>query len=165
MRARRTIAITVWGERISPVFDSARTLLIVEVDGNTISKTAHLTFDPDRPLELVQMLQRQQVALVICGAVSEQPATILETAGIQLLPFVAGKVSHVLERYCKGRSLGPEFRMPGCGNNFCCRGKIRQGREITLTQPPRRQGRRRRAGCADLLTHRQDDVSEELPKK
>lgn len=165
MRARRTIAITVWGERISPVFDSARTLLIVEIDGNTIINSAHLTFDPDRPLELVQMLQRQQVALVICGAVSEQPAAILETAGIRLLPFVAGEVNHILERYCKGRSLGREFRMPGCSNNFCCHGRIRRGREISITKPPQQYGNRKRAGCTDLLPHRQSNGSEKPTQK
>lgn len=112
------------------MFDSARTLLIAEIDGNTVTGTAHLTFDPERPLELVQMLLRQRVALVICGAVSEQPAAMLEAAGIRLMPFVAGDVRQILERYVQGHSLDSEFRMPGCGKNFCCRGKIRRGREI-----------------------------------
>jgi predicted Fe-Mo cluster-binding NifX family protein len=128
--ARRTIAMTVWGQRISPVFDAARTLLIAEIDGSTVVGTAHLAFDPERPLELVQMLLRQQVVLVICGAVSEQPAAMLEAAGIRLLPFVAGDVDQVLAHLIKGRALGSAFRMPGCGKHFCCRGKIRRGREI-----------------------------------
>lgn len=105
-------------------------MLIAEIDGDTVIGTAHLAFDPERPLELVQMLLRQRVALVICGAVSEQPAAMLEAAGIRLLPFVAGDVRQVLERYVQGRALDSEFRMPGCGKNFCCRGKIRHGREI-----------------------------------
>ena len=122
--------MTVWGQRISPVFDSARTLMIVEIDGKSVVGTAHLAFDPERPLELVQMLLRQRVVLVICGAVSEQPAAMLEAAGIRLMPFVAGDVDQVLDRLIKRRSLGAEFRMPGCGKRFCCRGKIRSGREI-----------------------------------
>ena len=66
--------MTVWGHRVSPVFDSARTLLIAEIDGDTLGDTSRLTFDPQRPLELVQMLRSQQVMLIICGAVSEEPA-------------------------------------------------------------------------------------------
>lgn len=128
--ARRTLAVTVWGQRISPVFDAARTLLIVEIDGKAVVSTARLTFDPERPLELVQMLLRQQVGLVICGAVSEQPAAMLEAAGIRLIPFVTGNVHQVLDRLFNGRTLNAEFRMPGCGKSFCCRGKIRRGREI-----------------------------------
>jgi len=30
--AGRKIAVTVWGQRVSPVFDSASTLLIAEID-------------------------------------------------------------------------------------------------------------------------------------
>jgi len=139
-RARRTIAVTVWGQRISPVFDSARTLLLAEIDGATVVATAYLAFDPEQTLELVRMLRAQQVVLVICGAVSEQPAALLEAAGIELIPFVAGEVHRVLERYLQGLPLGSEFGMPGCGRSFCCRGKIRQGREIGGRQPGRGRG-------------------------
>jgi predicted Fe-Mo cluster-binding NifX family protein len=133
MRAQcpgKKIAVTVWGQRISPVFDSARTLLIAEIQGRTLVGTSLLTFDPERPLELLQMLRAQQVMLIICGAVSEGPASMLEAAGVELIPFIAGDVRHVLDHYLQGRSFGSEFRMPGCGKHICCRGKIRRGCEI-----------------------------------
>lgn len=137
--ARRTIAVTVWGQRVSPVFDSARTLLIVEIDGGTMGNMSSLAFDPDRPLELLQMLRAQQVMVVICGAVSEEPAAMLEAAGVEVIPFIAGDVNGVLECYCQGQPFGPEFRMPGCGRGICCRGKIRRGREIGGRQMRRHQ--------------------------
>lgn len=112
------------------MFDSARTLLIAEIQGRTLVGTSLLTFDPERPLELLQMLRAQQVMLIICGAVSEGPASMLEAAGVKLIPFIAGDVRHVLDHYLQGRSFGSEFRMPGCGKHICCRGKIRRGREI-----------------------------------
>lgn len=145
--ARRTIAVTVWGQRVSPVFDSARTLLIVEIDGGAMSNISSLAFDPDRPLELLQMLRAQQVMVVICGAVSEEPAAMLEAAGVEVIPFIAGDVNRVLECYCQGQPFGPEFRMPGCGRGICCRGKIRRGREIGGRQM-RRQQEKGMAGCA-----------------
>lgn len=144
--ARRTIAVTVWGQRVSPVFDSARTLLIVEIDGGTMGNVSSLAFDSDRPLELLQMLRAQQVTVVICGAVSEEPAAMLEAAGVEVIPFIAGDVGQVLERYCQGQPLGPEFRMPGCGRGICCRGKIRRGREIGGRQMRRHQ-EQAMAGC------------------
>ena len=144
--ARRTIAVTVWGQRVSPVFDSARTLLIVEIDGGAMGNISSLAFDPDRPLELLQMLRAQQVMVVICGAVSEEPAAMLEAAGVEVIPFIAGDVNRVLECYCQGQPFGPEFRMPGCGRGICCRGKIRRGREIGSRQM-RRQQENGMAGC------------------
>ncbi|MDD2466323.1 MAG: NifB/NifX family molybdenum-iron cluster-binding protein [Desulfobulbus sp.] len=133
MNARETgkkIAVTVWGQRVSPVFDSARTLLIAEINGKTLATTSLITFDPERPLELLHLLRAQQVMLIICGAVSEGPAAMIEAAGIQLIPFIAGDVQQVLEHFLKGRALNKSFRMPGCGKNICCRGKIRRGRSI-----------------------------------
>lgn len=120
--------MTVWGQRVSPVFDSASTLLIAEIDGNTLANSYQLAFDPERLLELLQMLRTQQVLLMICGAVSERPALMLEAAGVELIPFIAGDVRHVLDAYLQGRPLATGFRMPGCGKHICCRGKIRRGR-------------------------------------
>jgi predicted Fe-Mo cluster-binding NifX family protein len=139
--AGKKIAVTVWGHRVSPVFDSARTLLIAEIDGNTLVGTTQLTFDPERPLELLQMLRTQEVVLIICGAVSEGPAAMIEAAGVELMPFVAGDVQLVLDQYLQGRPFGVEFRMPGCGKNICCRGKIRRGRGIGIIHANPGRGR------------------------
>jgi len=76
------------------------------------------------------MLRTQLVMLIICGAVSERPALMLEAAGVELIPFIAGDVRHVLDAYLQGRPLGTDFRMPGCGKHICCRGKIRRSQEI-----------------------------------
>lgn len=125
------IAVTVWGERISPVFDSARTLLVAEIEDNALANASYLAFDPDQPQELVRMLRTRQVMILICGAISEGPATLLEAAGFELIPFIAGDVLMVLEKFLQGQPFSAEFRMPGCGKNaLCCRGKIRRGRAI-----------------------------------
>lgn len=142
--AQRTIAVTVWGHRISPVFDSARTLLIVHVDGTRIVSSSHLQFDPDRLAELVQVLQAHKVVVIICGAVSEEPATVLEAAGFELIPFVAGDFHRVLTSYLQGGPLQSEFTMPGCGKHICCQGKIRRGQEIKPSPGRRHQGRGQR---------------------
>ena len=63
------------------------------------------------------------------------PAAMIEAAGIELLPFIAGDVQQVLEHYLQGRTFDHTFRMPGCGRNICCRGKIRRGRSIRSAHP------------------------------
>jgi len=148
--ARGKIAITVWEHRVSPVFDSARTLLIADIKDDTLICTSYLTFDPDRPLELLQMLQAQKVLVIICGAVSEGPANLLEGAGFELIPFIAGDVHQVLATFLQGDPLGLEFKMPGCGRQICCRGKIRRGKEIGALKDNNRRvrGRPRQAPAA-----------------
>jgi predicted Fe-Mo cluster-binding NifX family protein len=126
------IAITVWEQRISPVFDSGRTLLIAEIKNHMVASSSYLTFDFDRPLELVRMLRAAQVKVIICGAISEGPANMLVAAGFTLISFITGDVRRVLATLVKGAPLGEDFKMPGCGKNVCCRGKIRRGREISM---------------------------------
>ncbi|MBU1565263.1 MAG: NifB/NifX family molybdenum-iron cluster-binding protein [Proteobacteria bacterium] len=134
------IAITVWDQRISPVFDSARTLLIAEIKENALVGTSFRKFDLDHSLALLQILRAEKVTTIICGAVSEGPAGMLMAAGFELISFVAGDVHRVLEAFIKGEQLGENFKMPGCGKNICCRGKIRRGREIgTLRNNDRRE--------------------------
>ncbi len=128
----RRVAVTVWEQRVSPVFDAARTLLIAELSETDqgIVTTSFMSFDPDRLLDLVQALRAQDITVLICGAISEGPANVLESAGFELVAFVAGNVQQVLQTFLQGGPFQGEFALPGCGKRVCCRGKIRRGQEI-----------------------------------
>lgn len=128
--AVRTIGVTVWGQRISPVFDSARKMLVVELVDGIIVHVSTLEFDPDRPAQLAQLLRARNIEVVICGAVSEGPAAVLEAAGIELIPFIAGDVRKVVETFIRGYPEWNEFTMPGCGRKIRCQNKIPRGAEL-----------------------------------
>lgn len=132
------VAVTVWGDRVSPVFDSARNLLIAEIENAQVARTSYQRFDPEMVSQLARMLRAQGVDAIICGAVSEAPATLLEGAGFELIPFIAGDVDQVLKNFIKKKPVWKELIMPGCGRNICCRGKIRKGREIKNIVPEER---------------------------
>ncbi len=156
--AKQIIAVTVWGHRVSPVFDSARTLLIASIDGNSVTATSSIAFDPERPLELLHLLRAQQVMVIICGAISETPAAMIEAAGVQLIPFITGDVQQVLSHYLQGLPLGGQsgqFCMPGCGKNICCRGKIHRGRGMGPMNP--RRGWRMSENNPDMITVQDSD--------
>jgi predicted Fe-Mo cluster-binding NifX family protein len=108
------VAVTVWEDRISPVFDASRRLLIVEIKNARVTSRSYVLFDPEQPSTLVRTLVALDVPVLICGAVSQVPATIIAAGGITLIPFVAGKIDRVLEAYAQGKSLTPTFVMPGC---------------------------------------------------
>ena len=107
------VAITVWGNRISPVFDSAQTILLAEIEhGEIISRRRE--FLPRLVASgLARMVAEKQVDTLICGAISERPAQIIQQSGIALLSFVGGNAERFLEDYAAGRPL-ELFRMPGC---------------------------------------------------
>ncbi len=108
------VAVTIWEDRISPVFDASRRLLIAEIENARVTDRAYVFFDPGRPGNLAKTLVMLDVPVLICGAVSQAPATTINAGGITLIPFIAGEVERVLEFYAKGNSLEPTFVMPGC---------------------------------------------------
>lgn len=108
------VAVTVWEERISPVFDASRRLLIATIEDRRITDRSYVLFDPAMPSNLAKILSELEVPVLICGAVSQVPATIMTNGGIQLIPFITGEVDRILEVYARGNSLAPAFVMPGC---------------------------------------------------
>ena len=109
------IALTVWEDRISPVFDAATTLLLVDIDSSGILKKRFTPLQPAGSMRLVEMLKQMNVSVLICGAISEGYASRLCFNGIELIPFISGKTEHVLETFTRGESIIPAFSMPGCG--------------------------------------------------
>lgn len=108
------VAITVWKDRISPVFDASRRLLIAEIENARVTDRSYVYFDPGWPADLVKTLAMLDVPVLICGAVSQAPATSILAGGIKLIPFITGEVDRVLQLYAKGSPLAPTYVMPGC---------------------------------------------------
>lgn len=111
------VALTVWDDRISPVFDSAHRLLIADIRNETIKKISYKSFDPKLEARLTEKLSILGIEVLICGAISESHSTLIEANAIHLIPFIGGNVNKILESYAKGNSLAPAFLMPGCGEN------------------------------------------------
>jgi len=135
------VAITVWENRVSPVFDSACTLLIAEIKNARVMKKIYQHVNPDMPMQLVQMLHSQGVVALICGAVSEGPANVIETAGIELVPFITGDIEKVLETCLESNPVWSELKMPGCGRRVCRKGRKRIRREVIFKDMPKRRFR------------------------
>lgn len=108
------VALAVWNDRISPVFDVSRELLVVDVKDGSVVERIGVHFSSDQPMHKVQRLVEMEVAVLLCGAVSRQLAATLEANGISLLAFVSGDVESVIGEYLKGRLPNPEMSMPGC---------------------------------------------------
>ena len=117
------IAITVWEKRISPVFDSSELLLIVEINNHEIIDSQKESFRSNVPFLLVNRLNELNVDILICGAISQMPATIIEQGNIILIPFIGGIVNEVIDYCIKGKSPACKFLLPGCKKMKCCRKK------------------------------------------
>jgi predicted Fe-Mo cluster-binding NifX family protein len=114
------IAITIWGNRISPVFDASKTLLIVKIDNGEIVDQVIMDFQAARFDFFQKSLQEMNVQFLICGAICKIWVGKLEGIGIEVVPFLTGEVERILEQFIKGDEI-TEFAMPGCRAGRCCR--------------------------------------------
>ena len=115
------IAIPVWQGRVSPVFDVATQMLIVDLDAEG---------EVDRHCESVAQMDIEQrsawlahlgVQQAICCAVSRGLEMLLEARGIRVLSRICGNVDEVLQAYQNGALEGDRFAMPGCCADGQCR--------------------------------------------
>lgn len=119
----KIIALTVWGERISPVFETTNQFLLVEVSRSGIRRQVHYNFTSDLQLDRVCKLFELNVNVLVCGAISKIFANMIKAYGIQLIPFHTGPVEEVLEAYLHGRMFSPQYTMPGCQRKRRRRGR------------------------------------------
>ncbi len=108
------VAFTVWDERLSPVFDSADTLLIVEIKNKKIKKKTVTDFCPINDSDLTEKLINLGIDVFVCGAITQLHYSLIKACNIELIPFIGGDVKDLIEAFSIGESLTPRFLMPGC---------------------------------------------------
>ena len=111
-----TLALAVWKNRISPVFDSSHTLLLVDIKNGMVTNKRIVPLRAGLPLPRVKEVLNLGIQVLICGAISSEFSSMFEAFGISVVPFVAGDADHVIESYLNNTLSGSNFKMPGCGN-------------------------------------------------
>jgi predicted Fe-Mo cluster-binding NifX family protein len=112
------LAIPIWNDRVSPVFDTARRLIVCEVEQKTEVGRQQVEMGLEAfPAHRVNRLTELHVNVLICGAISRALASGISTTGIALIPWVAGPVEEVLQAYLAGYLSEPRWHMPGCGGH------------------------------------------------
>ena len=108
-------ALTIWRNRISPVFDAAQQVLIVQIENGIVIDRAYETLGPEWPYSRASKLSKLAVRVVICGAISLEFRRMLEIYGIRVIPFINGETNRVLEAYIRGTLFESTYNMLGYG--------------------------------------------------
>lgn len=107
------IAVPDWKGRVSPVFDVARQVLVVEIDGEReLGRTTENLGQTLPPLRADE-LARQGVNVLLCGGISVPLLRMLEAHGIRVIPGISGDVNQVLHGYLAGHLTDGRFALPG----------------------------------------------------
>ena len=108
------VAIPHWRDRVSPVFDVASILLVVDVaDGGALRREQRSLTASD-PLKRAKQVAQLGTEVLICGAISWPLEIALSSAGVRVVPFTCGEVEEVLSAFMNGKLTGGAFLMPGC---------------------------------------------------
>jgi predicted Fe-Mo cluster-binding NifX family protein len=126
------VAIPTLENRVSPVFDVAQTVILVELNDHRELRRQTLTMHSQDLTRRVGELSQHDVNVLICGAISRPLEAMLGAVGIRVIPQTCGAVEEVVLAFVAGRLNDRAFIMPGC-----C-GRRRHGW----------RGPRRRADCS-----------------
>jgi len=123
------VAIPHWQGRVSPVFDVAGNVLVVEICDGVENSREDVTLDAEDPQLRAARLAQTGADLLICGAISWPLEMALSAAGIDVIPQTCGDVEQVLAAFAKGQLRQDAFLMPGCcGRRRQFRARRRRGR-------------------------------------
>jgi predicted Fe-Mo cluster-binding NifX family protein len=108
------IAIPHWQGRVSPVFDVAEILTLIDIeDGREVRREKVILGSRD-PFGRAKEVSALGVSVLLCGALSHPFETALMGAGIQVVGFVCGDLEAVVNAFLGGRLADVRFHMPGC---------------------------------------------------
>ena len=123
------VAIPTWSGRVSPVFDVAKHLLLVDLDGEAEAGRQEAAVEETELGARTRRMAQLGVNVLICGAISMPLEAMLVSAGVRVIPHTCGTVEEVLQAFASGRLTDETFLMPGCcGRRRQFRGGHRGGR-------------------------------------
>jgi predicted Fe-Mo cluster-binding NifX family protein len=123
------VAVPTWSDRVSPVFDVAKHLLLVDFDGEAQASREEVPVGETEPAARARRVAQLGVDVLICGAISGPLEAMLISAGVRVIPHTCGPADEVLEAFAAGRLTDEAFLMPGCcGRRRRFRGHHRGGR-------------------------------------
>jgi len=108
------IAIPIYNDSVSNVFDFAHRLLLVNIENGKETERSEVELEGLSLPQRAYKLKTLGVDVLVCGAVSRLLANMVTISGIDILPYVTGKIENVLGAYMTGELIRPEFSMPGC---------------------------------------------------
>lgn len=114
-------ALTIVSEndRISPMYDAAKQLVIIDCCRRAGGTTRQVALPAD-PAERLGFFRENRIELLFTGAISNEDAANLDRIGVRVVAFAAGDWHEVWDAWQKEAELRPCFLMPGCCQRRRC---------------------------------------------
>ena len=107
------IAIPIFQNRISPVLDACRNLMVVDIEDGKESRLMIISLAGMTCLERSATIFRRRIDTIICAGISDLMSRYMTGRGINLVSGIAGDADRIIEAYCQHRLCDDRYLMPG----------------------------------------------------
>ncbi len=127
------VALPICRGRISPVFDVAQSLRLIDVEDRAVISHGDLTIESNPE----SVLNKHGVKVLICAGISREMENSVRAQGLEVISGICGSLDEVVEAYVAGRLCDGRFAMPGGWRH-------RRGRRTKATGSRNKGGAQRR---------------------
>ena len=122
------IAISEYENHVATAFDFANNVIVCTCeDGKTVKKE-HLILDDQFIPSRSMKLKNVGIDILICGAISNPSAFMLQHQGIEVISGITGNVDVVIREFLRGNINSPQYWLPGFAGKGCNRTQSRRQR-------------------------------------
>jgi predicted Fe-Mo cluster-binding NifX family protein len=107
----KTIALSIFGNRISSRLDVAEKLMIIKVENTTIKNKETLLLDSADILKKLDTLVKLKPDVLICGGLTNLCEKKLSNYNIRVIPWIKGDTEYILKLYLNGMLIGKDDRI------------------------------------------------------
>lgn len=112
------IAVPIWNDKVSPVFDTALRLLIINTKNLSEIERFEVYLGEQDISKRCLLIHSLKVNVLICGAISRSFSMMLMSTGVKIISEISGLVEDVLQAYLHGSLSNSKYLMPGCKTNI-----------------------------------------------
>jgi predicted Fe-Mo cluster-binding NifX family protein len=106
------MAVTTQNESVCPFFDSADSVVVVDVKENKeVGRQCHV-FTDKLLKDKAKDLKGLGVEVLICSSLPNDLANSMAGSGITIIPWVSGKVEKVVNDFLEGRLPDSSYYLP-----------------------------------------------------
>jgi predicted Fe-Mo cluster-binding NifX family protein len=109
------LGIPVWRDEVSPVFDVAAKLLVIDVEDRREIARRVIPLGTPNDLGRADRLAAMDIDVLICGTITRPLEQLVTAAGVRVVSLVCGPVERVARTIMTGGRLPPECLLPGHG--------------------------------------------------
>lgn len=108
------VALLTAHSRVSPVFETALTWVLIEATPSQCNICDERPFFQKNEIGMVHELLTENIEMIICGAIPYYLEKTLINQGCEVFSFVAGEVDNIISALHLNQLDNPRFTMPGC---------------------------------------------------